>query len=171
MYPVRLCTSHRVGCLHTLSIAVLDEPTVFWSVRHSFYESFSRMQDFTAKSWWNLPAADFPVIHTAGDRFSSFSICSACCFCCRGEKRFVDSGEGYFRSGNNHKLIENELLHAHFASILAEVNSIHCVFSERSAPEIAKFDPNLFLLPVWYFHYTGRMTVLNKGNVRACVRK
>ena len=70
-----------------------------------------------------------------------------------------------------HKLIENELLLAHFASILAEVNSIHGVFPERSAPEIAKFDPNLFLLPVWYFHYTGRMTVLNKGNVRSCVRK
>ena len=70
-----------------------------------------------------------------------------------------------------HKLIENELLLAHFASILAEVNSIHGVFPERSAPEIAKFDPNLFLLPVWYFHYTGRMTVLNKGNVRFMCQK
>ena len=29
MYPVRLCTSHRVGCLHTLCIAAIDEPTVF----------------------------------------------------------------------------------------------------------------------------------------------
>ena len=70
-----------------------------------------------------------------------------------------------------HKLIENELLLAHFASILAEVNSIHGVFPERSAPEIAKFDSNLFRLPVWYFHYTGRMTVLNKGNVRFMCQK
>ena len=69
-----------------------------------------------------------------------------------------------------HKLIENELLCAHFVSILAEVSGNRCIFSERSTMKIAKHDPKLLHLAVRYFRYAA-MAVLINGAFRFMCQK